>query len=328
MNLIHPTNRVVDWLKGVDSGQGSSTVSAAELTEQSEWNLVNRMDTSFRHSEPPRSSAMWFSVGESGNISILFVRSNPNESTLSMLYSSHPTSPVILSSGTERLFHNPVFVNLSGREYLAVSCLTDASIHLWDVVNRTSRVVYQKGSGEDKDMMLCVKDNETVIYGERRNTDGVHNVYLLNTSTEQWSLRGTLRLQTGLNIIFDMSHVQMADGTPCLVLCDVSGHSVTAVEMSSGNIRWRLGVEQMGEGFTPSSVCIDDDHNVYVCDHAQQKVYMLSSEDGLVIRTVLNSRQHGTFGPIYIQIQDDHLYVSHVNISEERKWVISKFGRK
>ena len=133
MSLIHPTNRVVDWLKGVDSGQGSSTVSAAKLTEQSEWNLVNRIDTSFRHPKPPRSSGMWFSVGESGNIGISFVRSHPDETTLSMLYPSHPTSPVVLTSGTERFHWNPVFLKVSGREYLAVPCFTDVSIHLWNV---------------------------------------------------------------------------------------------------------------------------------------------------------------------------------------------------
>ena len=55
---------------------------------------------------------------------------------------------------------------------------------------------------------------------------------------------------------------------------------------------------------------------------------MLSSGDGSVISTVLNARQHGVVYPLCIQIQDDHLYVAHVNNLEERKWVISKFARK
>ena len=179
-------------------------------------------------------------------------------------------------------------------------------------------------------MVLCVKDNETVIYGERQSTDGVHNVYLLNTSTEQWSLRATLRLQTGLSYIHDMCYVQMADGTPCLVLCNSLGPtgSVVAIEIVGGKIRWRLGVEQIGEGFFPCSVCIDDDHNIYVSDVGQQKVYMLSSDDGSVISTVLNAQQHGIGYPFCIKIQDDHLYVSHINNLKERKWVISKFARK
>ena len=325
MSVIHGTNKVANWLKGVDSGQGSSTVSAAELTEQSEWNLVNTIDIGYCH---PRRSVMWFSVGESGNIGISLIRSNPYENTLFMLYPSHPTSPVILSSGTERVYVEPVFVKLSGREYLAVPCHSDASIHLWDIKNRTSRVVYQEGSGRGKHMILCVKDNETVIYAEREHTDGIHKVYILNTSTEQWSFRATLRLQTGLNYIDDICYVKMADSTPCLVLCDPLGHSVTAVEMLGGNIRWRLGVEQMGEGFRPYSVCFDDDHNIYVSDVDQQKVYMLSSDDGSMISTVLNARQHGIIYTIWIQIQDSHLYVSHFNDVNERKLVISKFARK
>ena len=61
----------------------------------------------------------------------------------------------------------------------------------------------------------------------------------------------------------------------------------------------------------------------------QQKVYMLSPEDGSAIRTVLNTRQHGVvITPFCIQIHNDHLYVSHVNNLKERKWVISKFARK
>ena len=49
---------------------------------------------------------MWFSVGESGNIGISFVRTHPIETTLSMPYPSHPASSVILSSGTERYSPN------------------------------------------------------------------------------------------------------------------------------------------------------------------------------------------------------------------------------
>ena len=328
MSVIHGTNRVVDWLKGVESGQGSSRASAAELAKQSEWNLVNMIDTGYCDPESPRGSVMWLSVGESGNIGTSLFRTSPDESTLFMLYPSHPTSPVVLSSDTERLDQKPVFVNLSGREYLAVSCFTDASIHLWDIKNCTSRVVYQEGSGGGKNMILCVKDNETVIYGESKSTDGVHKVYLLNTTTEQWSLRATFRLQTGLVNIADMCYVQMADGTSCLVLCDAPGRSVAAVEMLGGNIRWRLGVEQMGKRFLPLSACMDDDHNVYVYDNGQYKICMLSAEDGSVISTVLNARQHGIVYPFCIQRHDDHLYVSHFNNANERKWVISKFARK
>ena len=330
MSVIYRTNWVVDWLKGVYSGQGSSTASVVELTKQSEWNLVNMIDTGYCHLKQLKDSGLMFSVGESGSISILFVRTRPNQNTLSVLCPTKSTSPITLASGDARFSDIPVFIKQFDREYVAVHCFTDTSIYLWDTVNHTSRVVYQEGSGRGKSMILCVKDNETVVLGEHISRDGVHNVYLLNTSKEQWSLRGTLRLQTGLVNIADMCYVQMADGTACLVLCNSLGPtgSVVAIEIVGGKIRWRLGVEQIGEGFFPCSVCIDDDHNIYASDVEQQKVYMLSSEDGSVISTVLNARQHGVVYPLCIKIQDDHLYVAHVNNLKERKWVISKFARK
>ena len=330
MSVIHGTNRVVDWLKGVDSGQGSSTASVADGTEQSEWTLVNTIDTGFCHLKQPKDSGLMFSVGESGSISILFVRTRPNQNTLSILCPPKSTSPITLSSGDARFFDIPVFIKQFDTEYVAVHCFTDTSIYLWDTVNHTSRVVYQEGSDGGKSMILCVKDDETVVLGEHVSREGVHNVYLLNTSTDQWSLKGTLRLQTGFVNIADMCYVQMADGTPCLVLCNSLGPtgSVVAIEIVGGKIRWSLGVEQIGEGFFPCSVCIDGDHNIYVCDLEQQKVYMLSAEDGLMISTVLDARQHRIGYPLCIQILEDHLYVSHVNNLKERKWVISKFARK
>ena len=330
MSLIHPTSRVVDWLKGVDSGQGSSSVLGTELTEQSEWNLVNTLDTSFCYPNLPSGSGLGISVSESGKIGVSFRKTNPLESVLYMLYPSNPTSPVTLSSSTEKLYWHPVFIKQSGREYLAVNCFSDASIHLFDTENRTSRVVHREGSHINKPMVLCAKDNVTVVYGESESTDGVHNVSLLNTSTELWSLRTTLRLQTELEAIVDMCFVQQADGTACLVLCNGFGptRSVMAVEMLGGNMQWRLGPEKMGEGFHPFSVCADKDYNIYVCDNGHHWVCVLSPEDGSVISTVLNTQQHGIFFPVDIKIYNDQLQVAHLNNDEERKWVISQFMRK
>ena len=331
MSLIHPTSRVVDWLKGVDSGQGSSSVLGTELMEQSEWNLVNTLDTGFCDPDSPDTqTGLDISVGESGGIGVSFVKINPFEHVLSILYPSNPTSPVTLASGPEKSYLCPLFIKQSGREYLAIHCYNDASIHLFDTENHTSRVVYREGSRKGKSMVLCAKDNATVVYGEFKPTDGVCNVYLLNTSTYQWSLRTTLRLQTELELIHDVCLVQQADGTACLVLCNSSGptRSVVAVEMLSGNVQWRLGPEKLGEGFCPFSVCADRDYNVYVCDNGYHRVCVLSPEDGSVISTVLNFQQHGIFFPFDIKICNDQLYLAHLNNYKECKWVISQFMKK
>ena len=330
MSWINSTNPVVDWLKGVNSGQASNSASAEEPTERSEWNLVDTTDTGYHYPEPPGGSGLWISVGESGNIGTSFFSTKSSDSRLSFLHASDQNIPVILPAGIEKIYYNPVLIKLSGREYLVVVCWTDGSIHLWDTVDRTSRVVYQETSHGGKHMILCVKDNETVVYGEREHTDEIHNVSLLNTSTEQWSLRATLKLKMGLDRIADMCYAQLSDGTPCLVLCNSLGptRSVVAIEMLGGNIRWRLDVDKIGEGFYPFSVCTDSEHNIYVCDRGRQRVYMLSSEDGSVIRTVLNSQQHGIFDPCCIQIHNDQMYVSHLNNLKNKKWMISKFARK
>ena len=284
---------------------------------------MDTIDTGHTYPEPPGGSGLWISVGESGNVGTSFFTTSPNDtfSTLSFLYPTSPTSPVSPSFFFEKIYYNPVIIKLSGREYLVVVCWTDRSIHLWDTVNRTSRAVYQEGSPGGKHMILCVKDNETIVYGEREHTDGVHNVSLLNTTTEQWTLRTTLRLQIGLDRIADMCSVQLPDGAPCLVLCNSLGptRSVVAVEMLGGKILWRLGVEQIGEGFYPFRVCTDTDNNVYVCDRGRERVYMLSSEDGSVISTGLNAKQHGIFDPCCIQIQNDQMYVSHLNNLKNKK---------
>ena len=179
-------------------------------------------------------------------------------------------------------------------------------------------------------MVLCAKDNDTVVYGEYKSTDGVHTMHLLNTSTELWSLRATLELQTGLEFVVDVCCMQLADGTACLLLCNSLGptKSVAAVEMLGGNIQWRLGAEQMGERFTPVSVCTDSNHNIYVSDIGHHRVYVLSPENGSLITTVLNAQQHGINYPFCVQIQSGHLYVAHLNNPKEEKWVISRFVRK
>ena len=53
MSWIHSTNPVVDWLKGVNSGQLSSSASVEEPTKRSEWILVDTIDTGYYYPKPP-----------------------------------------------------------------------------------------------------------------------------------------------------------------------------------------------------------------------------------------------------------------------------------
>ena len=294
------TTRVGRWLTDVEpGGAGTSSASVTEPTEPSNWVLDQTIDTGYRWPEPPRGSGMLFTVGESGNIGISFPKTEPIETDLSILSPSKPNHLVTLSSGSDRIYEDLIFIKISGKEFLATAspCYTDASIHLYDIENCTSQVVYREGSEGEKGMRLCVIDDETVGYGEFRPTDGVHNVYLLNTSTNQWSLRTRLRLHTELKSIWDMCYTQLTDGTSCLVLCSGGDRNVMAVEMLGGNIRWSIGTQQTGEGFRPISVCVDSDHNVYVCDYGQYKVDKLTSDDGSVISTVLTAQQSGIIYP-------------------------------
>ena len=329
MSVMLPSSRVHHWLAGVEpGGVASSSVSVAEPTQPSNWVLDESIDTGCRNPEPPRGSAMWFTVGESGDIGISFYKTKPDKSHLFILSPSKPKHLVSLSSGSYRLYIDPIFIKMSGEESLAVPCYNDASIHLWDIEDRTSHVVHWEGSKGKKEMRLCEIDSETVAYGDAVPTGGVHNVHLLNTSTDQWSLRNTLRLHTGLKSVADMSYIQLTDGTSCLVLCSLTGRSVMVVEMLGGKVRWCIGTQQMGEGFIPISVCSDTDHNVYVCDWNQYKVDKLSSDDGSVISTVLTAQQHGIIDPYWVRMYNDCLYVCHVDNMEEKKWQISIFKCK
>ena len=147
---------------------------------------------------------MPFTVGESGDIGISFCKTEPYETDLFILSPSKPNSSVSLSSGSHRFYFEPIFVKISSKEFLAIPCFTDASIHLWDIENHTSRVVYREGSIGKKNMRLCRIYRKTVAYGNAWPTNGVHNVYLLNTTTDQWSLRNTPKLCTGLKAVEDL----------------------------------------------------------------------------------------------------------------------------
>ena len=324
---MNDMTRVGQWLMDVEPGVGSSSESVTEPTEPSNWVVDQTIDTGCRHPSAPRGSWLSFTVDESGNVGISFLQTKPYETDLAVLSPSKPNRLVTLSSGSNRIYEEPIFIKVTGKEFLATPCFTDASIHLWDIENCTSRVVYREGSKEKKRMRLCVIDDETVGYAETFPTDDVHNVYVLNTSTDQWSLRNTLRLRTGLKYIWDMCYTQLTDGTSCLVLLSHGDRKVMAIEMLGGNIRWSIGTQQMGERFLPCSVCADSDHNVYVCDWNQLKVDKLSSDDGSVISTVLNA-QHEFRQARWVRMYNYCLYVSHFNNLHEVKWQISKYKTK
>ena len=325
MSIINPESRVADWLKRVEPAGASSVASIAESTRGSHWILELRLETGLLYPQLPRGAAMVFSVSELGSIGISFNKTNPDENILLVLDPSSPTRPVILSSGAKRIYENPVFVKVAGGEYLAVPCFTDSSIHLWNTVQRTSKVVYQHGQ---KEMRLCAVDDATVAYGECHPTNGAHNVYLLNTSTEQWSLRATLKLRTGLEFIFDMTHIQLTDGASYLVLCSAKNGTVVAIEMLSGKRPVEMWCEAEGIQVR-SDQCLRRQGALCLRLWFRTVRHLHAApEDGAVISTVLTAQHHGIASPCCLRTPGDYLYITHLNNDDEDKWQISKFVKK
>ena len=148
-------------------------------------------------------------------------------------------------------------------------------------------------------MSLCVIDDRTVGCGEVYPADGYNRIYVLNTETEDWSLGNTV-LVKGLKYIWDMCYMKTSDGTSCLVISCPGSPSVQAVEIIGGRIRWKTGVDLMGVDCFPWSVCTDRDNTVYMTDPVNEKLYLLSAEDGAVIRSV-SLRPYGIISPVCVR---------------------------
>ena len=84
------------------------------------------------------------------------IASRDFEPTLSIMYPGTDKPPLILSKDDR--YTSALFVTISGQEYLAATFKD--SIHLWNLANNTSKVVYKfEKTGHWR---LCVIDENTV----------------------------------------------------------------------------------------------------------------------------------------------------------------------
>ena len=269
------------------------------------------------------STSNRFTVSESGAIGISCDEESPS---LSVMYPDTDKVPVILSNDT--IYYSATFVKLKGKEHLAAACDVDGCLHLWDIESRTYRKVFDPKLPRDKPlkkMNIFRIDDSTIGYGEGNpSLDGSRRVFILKTDTEEeWTLYETLILFT-TDDIQDICHTEMADGTPCLLLCITGDKCIMAVEMEEGKTRWEVGTEQMGKKFKPWSICTDQNDCAYVADFGQKKIHLLSASDGTVIKTFDVGRYCGIYNIFAVRFYDQHLYVEH-KYEVKREYAILKF---
>ena len=216
-------------------------------------------------------------------------------------------------------------MKISGKDYLAASSLDDGCLYLWDIESETSRKIFDPKLPEhqnNKAMNIFKINESTTGYGEVcASSDESRRVFIINTDKDEMTLSSSLRLFTSKNIL-EMCYTEVEGGTSCLLLC-IPDSGIMAVEMVGGKTRWEVGKEQMGENFYPWSICTDEDNTVYVADFMQQKIHLLSAEDGSFIRSI-DASHYGIWNLVAVRIHDHHLYVEHKNAD---KYVISKFKR-
>ena len=90
--------------------------------------------------------------------------------------------------------------------------------------------------------------------------------------------------------------------------------------MIGGHVRWESGKNYMAG---PLSVCPDMENTVYVADFIKQSLFVLSGEDGALLKCV-DLVSHGFLRPFCVCVLADFLFVGHLD-DEEKKPRISKF---
>ena len=77
-----------------------------------------------------------------------------------------------------------------------------------------------------------------------------------------------------------------------------------------------------GKVFYPSSICTDENDCAYVADFGQNKIHVLSTTDGAVIKR-FNVKYYDLFDLFAVRFHDQHLFVEHKIPGS--KYAISKF---
>ena len=262
-----------------------------------------------------------FSLSSSGAIGIACHDGRPS---LSVIYPGSSRPPQALSTEEGYLYvPSAVFIMKSAKDCLAAIC--SSTIHLWNLEDNTSSVIYKRKFDIGFGINLCVIDDRTVAYGEvDPSGDGCQKIYILMTNTQPWSLSSMLVVR-GIELIKDMCYMKTTDGTACLLLSCLHDNNVQAVEIVGGRIRWKVGKQQMGEKCFPESICTNENNTVYVTDWVCPRIHILSGEDGSAIRSI-SLKPYGVIHPGCIRVHDQSIYIGHLDESQ-KKYKISKFRK-
>ena len=212
--------------------------------------------------------------------------------------------PTVRTSASD--YRSPILLN---EQYLAATSTEEGCIRLWDLQKYTSQVVYDFRRKRMRNN-LCLIDDTTVaccavdVYAKIQ-----YSIYVLDTSTEIWSVKSVIYRKCPPSLLFDMCYVNTSDGTPCLVLCFPVDHCMQLVEMVSGKTRWNK--EDWGKDFGPSSVCKSDtDSGVIYVAVSFSKILSIAVDDGTVLRSV-NLEPYGITKLFCVRCYDKDIYVAH-----------------
>ena len=286
----------MEWLE-----QLPDTSSQSETGDTSALNLLETLKVKHFVADILRNNlSTIFTMSLSGSIGIRYTKP-----TLSVMYPGTKKPPLILSRDDK--YTSVLFITISNQEYL-VAASTD-SIHLWNLEKSASSVVYK--FKEQNIWHLCLIDEQIVAcVAEQPSSDGFIHIRILKTDAEMWNLSSS-HLVKASHAASDISFAKTTDGTECLLLLYKEGRFVQCVEMFGGKVRWKVDKQQMGKMFYPWNICTDVS-TIFFTSVVENKLHILSVEDGSVLMSI-SLRPFDIVLPGCVRLQEEHLYVGHLN---------------
>ncbi len=168
--------------------------------------------------------------------------------------------------------------------------------------------------------IVCI-DEDSVAFVSDQQSVGEVEIHIIEVTPDKWFVTETLRPELGWEAVYDMHHATTKTNTSLLVLCSWKDESVAAVDLPDGKVLWiKKGVDY-NMRLPASSVCVDELGKVYVACGRQQKVLILSVEDGSLLFQLSIEPSIGYIA--CIRFQEDQLYLSHKDAKIPDKWAIS-----
>ena len=298
----------MEWLK-----QQPDTSRQTGTGDTSVLNLLETLQAKHIVIEPIGSSLFTtFALSQqSGSIGITSDGAKPSSS---VMYPGTDKPPLILSKDNQ--YRSALFITIADQEFLASASMDN--IRLWNPVHNTSKVVYKS----EEIGRLCVIDERTVAWvAEFPSSNDLIHIHILNTDAEMWTLSSTLSVKA-TDSVSDISHVKTSDGTACFLLSFRLNGVIQFIEMVGGRVRWQVDNQQIDGSFRSWSICTDCS-TVFVVDPVQNRLHLLSVEDGSVLRSI-NLRPLGIDYPGCVRLQGERLYIGHMNDKCDA-YCISKF---